>query len=67
PWSFIGFPAMSLPVQQPGGLPLGVQLVAAPYNEAWILRVAAALETDGVVAAPAVTDTRDDEGRPADR
>ncbi|MCH8884107.1 MAG: AtzE family amidohydrolase [SAR324 cluster bacterium] len=60
PWSFIGFPAMSLPVQQPGGLPLGVQLVAAPYNEAWILRVAAALETDGVVAAPAVTDARDD-------
>lgn len=54
PWSFIGFPALSVPVQRPGALPLGIQLVAAPHGEALLLRVAAALEADGVVAAPAV-------------
>jgi len=54
PLSFIGLPILSVPVQQPGGLPIGVQLIAAPYHEARILRVAAALEADGIVAAPAV-------------
>jgi AtzE family amidohydrolase len=54
PWSFIGFPALSVPVQRPGALPLGIQLVAPPWNEAHLLRVAAALETEGVVAAPVV-------------
>ncbi len=33
-------------------LPLGVQLVAAPFMEATLFRVAARLEQDGVVAAP---------------
>jgi len=54
PWSFIGFPALTAPIQRPGALPLGIQLVAAPYNEALLLRVAAALEAEGVVSAPAV-------------
>lgn len=54
PLSFIGLPVVSVPVQQPGGLPLGVQLIAAPYNEALILRVAAFLESTGVVSAPVV-------------
>lgn len=54
PFSFIGLPVLSVPVQQPGTLPLGVQLVAAPYNEALILRVAAVLEASGVIAAPVV-------------
>jgi aspartyl-tRNA(Asn)/glutamyl-tRNA(Gln) amidotransferase subunit A len=54
PWSFIGFPALSVPVQRPGALPVGLQLVAAPFNEALLLRLAAALEADGVVAAPIV-------------
>jgi len=33
-------------------LPLGVQLVAAPFKETHLFRVAARLEADGIVAAP---------------
>ena len=51
PLSFIGLPVMSVPVAGTGPLPLGVQLVAAPWNEAALFRVAAALERDGVTAA----------------
>ena len=54
PLSFIGLPVLSVPIQRPNTLPLGVQLIAAPYNEALILRVAAALEVKGVVSAPIV-------------
>jgi AtzE family amidohydrolase len=54
PLSFIGLPILSVPLQQPGGLPIGIQLIASPYNEASILRVAAALEQMGIVAAPAI-------------
>ncbi|MBD2022377.1 AtzE family amidohydrolase [Leptolyngbya sp. FACHB-36] len=52
PLSFIGLPIISVPVQRPGQLPLGVQLIAAPYQEAFVLRVAAYLEAQGVVSAP---------------
>jgi len=51
PLSFIGLPVISVPVAEAGPLPLGVQLVAAPWNEAALFRVAAALEREGVVAA----------------
>jgi Asp-tRNA(Asn)/Glu-tRNA(Gln) amidotransferase A subunit family amidase len=54
PLSFIGLPVLSVPVQRPGALPLGVQIIAAPYNEALILRVAAVLEAQGIVSAPIV-------------
>lgn len=54
PLSFIGLPVLSVPIQRPDALPLGVQLIAAPYNEVLILRVAAVLETKSVVAAPVV-------------
>lgn len=54
PLSFIGLPVLSVPIQRQNALPLGVQLIAAPYNEALILRVAAALEVKGVVSAPAL-------------
>jgi len=50
PLSFVGLPALSVPVVQ-AGLPLGVQLVGAPEQEAVLLRVAAQLERAGVVAA----------------
>ena len=46
PLSFIGLPVLSIPVTEPGKLPLGVQIIAAPYNESLILRVAAVLERD---------------------
>ncbi|MBW4612879.1 MAG: AtzE family amidohydrolase [Desmonostoc vinosum HA7617-LM4] len=54
PLSFIGLPVLSVPIQRPNSLPLGVQLIAAPYNEALILRVAAVLEARGIVSAPVV-------------
>lgn len=54
PLSFIGLPVLSVPIQRSNALPLGVQLIAAPYNEALILRVAAVLEAEGVVSAPVV-------------
>ncbi|BCL37098.1 AtzE family amidohydrolase [Nostoc sp. MS1] len=49
PLSFIGLPVLSVPIQRPNALPLGVQLIAAPYNEALILQVAAVLESRGTV------------------
>lgn len=54
PLSFIGLPIISVPIQRAGDLPLGVQIIAAPYNEALLLRVAAVLEAQGIVSAPVV-------------
>ena len=51
PLSFVGLPVISVPAAGPGPLPLGVQLVAAPWREATLFRAAAVLERDGVVAA----------------
>jgi AtzE family amidohydrolase len=48
PLSFIGLPVLSIPIQRPNALPLGVQLIAAPYNEAKILQVAAFLEANSI-------------------
>ncbi|MFM5982882.1 MAG: AtzE family amidohydrolase [Sphaerospermopsis kisseleviana] len=50
PLSFIGLPVLSVPIMEKNSLPLGVQLIAAPYNEALILRVAAFLEAQGIVS-----------------
>ncbi len=52
PLSLIGLPIISVPVQRSGQLPLGVQIIAAPYQEALILRVASELESRGIVSAP---------------
>jgi len=52
PLSFVGLPIISAPVFQPGQLPLGVQIVAAPYQESAVLRVAAQLEAMGIARAP---------------
>ncbi len=54
PLSFIGLPIVSAPVQTPGAMPHGVQVIAAPWNEATALRAAAMLERAGVVSAPVV-------------
>jgi len=54
PLSFIGLPVISVPVAGLGPLPLGVQLVAAPWQEAALFRVAAALERDGIIASRTV-------------
>jgi AtzE family amidohydrolase len=48
PISFIGLPVVAVPVQPPGALPLGVQVIAAPWREVDALRVARFLEQAGV-------------------
>jgi aspartyl-tRNA(Asn)/glutamyl-tRNA(Gln) amidotransferase subunit A len=54
PISFIGLPVVAVPVCKPGAMPIGVQVIARPYNEAAALRVAAWLEKQGVsVSTPA--------------
>ena len=53
PISFIGLPVVAAPVWTEGErLPIGVQIIAAPWREDLALRVASALEQDGVVRAP---------------
>jgi AtzE family amidohydrolase len=52
PLSFVGLPVISVPVFADGKLPLGVQVIGAPFNEAAVLRVAAQLEAMGVARAP---------------
>ena len=52
PISFIGLPVVAVPVWIDDGLPLGVQLIAAPWREDAALRVARVLERDGVARAP---------------
>ena len=54
PISFIGLPVVAVPLWLKGSkMPIGVQLIARPYNEQAALRVAQHLEKKGVVAAPA--------------
>jgi aspartyl-tRNA(Asn)/glutamyl-tRNA(Gln) amidotransferase subunit A len=53
PISFIGLPVCAVPVWTDGvGLPIGVQVIGPPWREDLVLRVARALERDGVVKAP---------------
>ncbi|MHC2019316.1 AtzE family amidohydrolase [Methylobacterium sp. CM6247] len=52
PISFIGLPVVAVPVRVDDGLPLGVQIIAAPWREDLALRVARHLERNGVVSAP---------------
>jgi AtzE family amidohydrolase len=54
PLSFIGLPVVTVPVATALGLPLGVQLIAAPYAEAVLLRVATELERRGLAVVPPV-------------
>lgn len=57
PLSFIGLPVLSVPVCRPNQLPLGVQIIAAPYKEALILKVAKVLEDQGVISAKILADS----------
>ena len=60
PISFVGLPVLTVPVQNAAGaLPLGVQLIAAPWREDLLFRAATALERAGVCAAPVARDFRD--------
>jgi Asp-tRNA(Asn)/Glu-tRNA(Gln) amidotransferase A subunit family amidase len=51
PLSFIGLPVLAAPVMRKGAMPVGVQLIAAPWREDLLLRTAAWLESQGVVRA----------------
>ncbi len=52
PISFIGLPAAVAPIVREGTMPIGVQIIAAPWREDLVLRVAAALEGAGIARAP---------------
>jgi 1-carboxybiuret hydrolase len=52
PLSFIGLPIVVAPIPQPNGLPIGVQIIAAPWREDLALRVAYYLEQIGLARAP---------------
>ncbi len=52
PFSFIGVPVAAVPLQTALGLPIGVQIIAAPWREDIVLRVARHLEAAGVAQAP---------------
>ena len=53
PISFIGLPVVAVPVWTEGvRLPLGVQVIAAPWREDIAMRVARFLEAQGVCASP---------------
>jgi len=53
PISFIGLPVCTVPVWTEGvELPIGVQVIGPPWHEDRVLRVARALEREGVVRAP---------------
>ncbi len=54
PISFIGLPVAvaPLPGQGDDGLPVGVQIIGAPWREDHCIRVAAALQASGIAQAP---------------
>jgi AtzE family amidohydrolase len=52
PISFIGLPVVAVPVPTASGLPIGVQIIAAPWREDIALRIAHALESSGAARAP---------------
>lgn len=55
PISFIGLPVAAVPVRPDDGLPLGVQVIAAPWREDLALRVAGELERVGAARADVAT------------
>jgi Asp-tRNA(Asn)/Glu-tRNA(Gln) amidotransferase A subunit family amidase len=73
PWSGIGAPSIALPTGlAPDGLPLGTQLIAAPFAEAALLATArwveAAVDFTGAPPAPAaLRSARGPEGLPDGR
>jgi len=52
PISFIGLPVVAVPVPTRAGLPIGVQIITAPWREDIALRIARALEVAGVARPP---------------
>ncbi|AEN64245.1 amidohydrolase, AtzE family [Enterobacter soli] len=51
PISFLGLPVTTVPLRTAHGAPIGLQLIAAPFNEQACLRVARVLEACGITDA----------------
>ena len=51
PISFLGLPVTTVPLRTAQGRPVGLQLIAAPFNEQACLRVARVLEASGITDA----------------
>jgi aspartyl-tRNA(Asn)/glutamyl-tRNA(Gln) amidotransferase subunit A len=51
PLAGTGCPALTVPIERPGQLPIGVQLFAPPRREEWLFRTAARLEAAGVAGS----------------
>jgi aspartyl-tRNA(Asn)/glutamyl-tRNA(Gln) amidotransferase subunit A len=51
PISYIGLPVVAAPVNRPGRLPIGVQIIAPPWREDLAFAAALRLQRAGVVAA----------------
>jgi aspartyl-tRNA(Asn)/glutamyl-tRNA(Gln) amidotransferase subunit A len=51
PISFAGLPVVAVPLRKAGAMPIGVQLIAAPWREDIALRAAAWLEAQGIARA----------------
>ncbi|MGU3521499.1 AtzE family amidohydrolase [Enterobacteriaceae bacterium C23F] len=49
PISFLGLPVVSVPLKTHGGLPIGVQIIGAPWQEAHCLQAAWQLEQAGIL------------------
>jgi AtzE family amidohydrolase len=52
PISFVGLPVVAVPVPTSLGLPIGVQIITAPWREDIALRIARALEISGAARPP---------------
>ena len=53
PISYVGLPVLAAPVNRPGQLPIGVQIIAPAWREDLAFAAALRLQRDGVVAAHA--------------
>jgi aspartyl-tRNA(Asn)/glutamyl-tRNA(Gln) amidotransferase subunit A len=52
PFSFVGLPVAAVPIAMDGQtMPLGMQVIAAPWREDFALRVARQLEKNGLAKA----------------
>ncbi|KAA8995625.1 AtzE family amidohydrolase [Affinibrenneria salicis] len=59
PISFVGLPVVCVPLKTAGGMPIGVQLIGAPWCEARCLQAARRLEQQGILFSSLQQDTPD--------
>lgn len=55
PISFLGLPVTTVPLQTTSGLPVGLQLISAPFKEEMGLRAARVLEQQGILMPQATS------------